>query len=69
MDWSQGRKLLVLLVIGVGIGAYLMYGLTREPDVNGLWATAGCGGIISELLRRNDPLAVDIGPELLTLYG
>jgi hypothetical protein len=69
VDWSQSRKLLVLLVVGVGIGAYLMYGLTREPDVHGLWATAGCGGLISELLPRNDPLAVEIGPEELTLYG
>ena len=69
MDWSQKRSLLALLVVGVGIGAYLMYGLTREPDVNGLWATAGCGGIISDLIPRNDPLAVEIGPEQLTLYG
>ncbi len=69
MDWSQKRSLLGLLVVGIGIGAFLMYGLTREPDVSGLWATADCGGIISDILPLNDPLAVEIGPERLTLFG
>ncbi len=69
MDWSQKRNLLALLVVGIGIGAYLMYGLTREPDVRGLWATASCGGFISEILPLNDPLAVEIGQERLTLFG
>ena len=69
MSWSQLRALLALLVAGVAAGAFLMYGLTREPDVDGLWATADCGGFLSDLLPRNDPLAVEIGPENLTIFG
>ena len=69
MTWPQLRALLVLLVLGVALGAFLMYGLTREPDVDGLWATADCGGLLSDLLPRNDPLAVEIGPETLTIFG
>lgn len=69
MNGSQIRLLLVLLVAGIGAGAFLMYGLTREPDVDGLWATADCGGLLSDLLPRNDPLVVEIGPERLTIYG
>jgi hypothetical protein len=33
VTWSQSRTLLALLVLGIGAGAYLMYALTREPDV------------------------------------
>jgi hypothetical protein len=69
VSWSQARLLLVLLVVGVGAGAFLMYGLTREPDIDGLWATADCGGLLSDLLPRNDPLVVEIDPEQLTIYG
>lgn len=69
MNGSQVRLLLILLVVGIGAGAFLMYGLTREPDVDGLWATADCGGLLSDLLPRNDPLAVEISAEELTIYG
>ncbi len=44
-------------------------GLTREPDVDGLWATADCGGLLSDILPRDDPLAVEIGSDRLTIFG
>lgn len=69
VTWSQSRTLLALLVLGIGAGAYLMYALTREPDVDGLWAAADCGGFLSDILPRNDPLAVEIAAERVTIFG
>lgn len=69
MDGNGLRRLLAVLLAGVAAGALLMVLLGREPDVEGLYATAGCGSFLGGILPLNDPLAVEIGRDRLTLFG
>jgi len=69
MDATGVRRLLAVLLAGVAAGALLMLLLGREPDVEGLYATAGCGSFLGGILPLNDPLAVEIAADRLTLFG
>lgn len=69
MDRSGIRRLLITLLAGVAAGALLMLLLGREPEIEGLYATAGCGSFLSGILPRNDPLAVEVADDRLTLFG
>jgi hypothetical protein len=69
MDGTGLRRLLAMLLAGVAAGALLMLLLGREPDVEGLYATAGCGSFLGGILPLNDPLAVEIAGDRLTVFG
>ena len=69
MDATGFRRLLAALLAGVAVGALLMLLLGREPEIEGLFATAGCGSFLGGILPLNDPVAVEIAGERLTLFG
>ncbi len=69
MDGIGIRRLLAVLLAGVVAGALLMVLLGREPEVDGLYATAGCGSFLGGILPLNDPLAVEIAGDRLVVFG